>query len=116
MKWFYMIRGDVARHGIVDESTLADMARSGQIGPRDLLWNAETGTKWVEAITIPGLFAARQSAAAALHSAPTQDIPSGSAPAAPAGGPASRRRNHTVLLLVALAVAAVLLIVWAKGC
>jgi hypothetical protein len=104
MKWFYMVRGDVSRHGLVEDAELAELAKSGRIGPRDLLWNAETGTKWVEAITIPGLFAAPPPS----RIPPTAGLsPVDAAAAAPVAAPRPARRPWLWLALGLVALLAV---------
>ena len=57
MKWYYTIRGDVTQHGLVDEQELLEMARTGRLRRTDLVWNQTSGTRWVPAYTVSGLFA-----------------------------------------------------------
>lgn len=56
MKWYYSIRGDVTRHGAVDDTELAAMVKRGELGPADLIWSESTGGKWVPASAVAGLF------------------------------------------------------------
>jgi hypothetical protein len=113
MKWFYMMRNDVTRHGAVDEPTLAEMARNGQLGPRDLVWNGESGTRWIDAASVPGLFPARK---AEPELAPVAAPSPASAPTSPSATPApqgARRRlawvlGALVLLGVLLALAKIM--------
>ncbi len=50
-----MIRGDAARHGIVDEATLFRMATEGRLRPEDMVWNKAQGDGWRRAGSIPNL-------------------------------------------------------------
>lgn len=63
MKWFYSKRGTEQQHGLVDDATLREMARTGELQPDDLVWPESSGLKWGPASLVPGLFpvAARQS-------------------------------------------------------
>jgi len=96
MKWYYLIRGDVARHGIVEEEELARMAREGGLRRTDLVWNQAEGTCWVPANTLPGLFASAK---------PPSLV---SAPAPPAPAPAGRKSRGRLLLALAVLIVALL--------
>ncbi|MDI6774826.1 MAG: DUF4339 domain-containing protein [Verrucomicrobiota bacterium] len=54
-EWFYQIRGEGARHGLVNEVILSHMATEGRLKPTDLVWNKTKGDQWIPASTIPGL-------------------------------------------------------------
>jgi hypothetical protein len=42
---------------MAEQADLFEMAKAGQLRRNDLVWNGETGTRWVPAQTIEGLFA-----------------------------------------------------------
>ena len=101
MKWFYMARNDVTRHGVADEAKLAEMARSWQIDPEDLIWNCENGTRWVVASSLPGLFTGREKAShAGLPVEPDQIV----------GTLTTKSRKVTKAGLLAMAAAVLLLV------
>lgn len=100
MKWFYMIRGDASRHGVADGNALAEMARRGQIGPDDLVWNQENGADWLRAGSVPGLL---PEIAPAPVSPPKAAIPVQAPPAAE-DQPAPSRLHVPRWLWIVLAV------------
>jgi len=57
MKWYYSIRGDVTRHGVIDDTELPAMVQRGEIRATDLLWSDSTGNKWIPAASVDGLIA-----------------------------------------------------------
>ncbi|MFC1453194.1 GYF domain-containing protein [Verrucomicrobiota bacterium] len=97
-KWYYLVRGDVTRHGVVDRSGLFDMAGQGRLKPSDLVWNRDAGAQWVAASTVEGLFAERPAA-----------VPAGRAQAArpPRGQPGGRpwHRRYLLIALILLGIA-----------
>ena len=65
MQWFYIRDGQ--RIGPVEDGELFRLAREGQLGAGDLVWNPTMGQEWKPASSIPALFAP---AAAAPSGAP----------------------------------------------
>ena len=55
VQWYYTKEG--TQYGPLDESTLRRLAVTGEVAPTDLVWNTTMGDQWVEASTIPDLFA-----------------------------------------------------------
>ncbi len=55
-EWYYQIRYDASRHGLVNEVSLRRMATEGLLKPDDFVWNRTRGDRWVPARTIPDLF------------------------------------------------------------
>ena len=58
IQWYYTKEG--AQYGPLDQATLRNLARAGGIAPTDLLWNTTLGDQWVEAASMPEIFAAPQ--------------------------------------------------------
>lgn len=56
MQYWYAVRGNSSLRGVADELVLFEMARNGRLKPTDLVWNTTTGSRWVPASTIEGLF------------------------------------------------------------
>jgi len=56
MEWYYKDKTDGSRHGVVEQPDLFEMARKGELKPGDLVCSEQTGTRWVTASTIQGLF------------------------------------------------------------
>ena len=54
MQWFYIENGQ--RVGPVEEADFLQLIRSGKLAPADLVWNADMGTEWHPAGSVPGLF------------------------------------------------------------
>lgn len=54
MQWFYIENGQ--RIGPVEEADFRQLIRSGKLAPGDLVWNADMGTEWHPAGSVPGLF------------------------------------------------------------
>lgn len=104
MQYWYAARGNSSKRGLADELVLFEMAKNGKLKPSDLVWSTTTGSRWVPASTIEGLF----------HSA-TQPAPSGNrdSQAAPAAGRVgSERHQHwvvpVIVTIVMIAFAAVM--------
>lgn len=54
MQWYYSKNG--SQLGPVDDTELRRIARSGELTPRDFLWNESMGEQWQPASSIAGLF------------------------------------------------------------
>ena len=54
MQWFYIENGQ--RVGPVEEADFLQLIRSGKLAPGDLVWNADMGSEWHPAGSVPGLF------------------------------------------------------------
>ena len=73
MQYWYATRGTSTTRGMADELVLFEMAKKGRIRPSDLVWSTTTGSCWVPASTIEGLFLtlpAEHETAAALAEVP----------------------------------------------
>jgi len=99
-QWFYLIRGEGTRHGLVNEVVLSQMATEGRLKPADLVWNKVKGDRWVPAGSIPGLCPP----AASVVSQQAQ-------PATPLDAVISRRHRSTLPILLILGA---LLIPWSS--
>ena len=94
-RWYY--GKDGVKHGPLSAAQIKKLADSGDLAPSDLVWK-EGMARWVEASTVPGLFA--PAAAESPPEAPRADeLPStGSSPALPMpqeshSAPPSKRRT-----------------------
>lgn len=56
MRWYFAKRGNIREHGIIDDSKLREMARSGALAPDDMLWNESTAVFWIRAAGVRDLF------------------------------------------------------------
>jgi hypothetical protein len=70
MQWYYKDKADGSRHGVAEEPALFEMARKGELKPGDLVCSEQTGTRWVPASTIKGLFDKPVEATAPAQAAP----------------------------------------------
>ena len=66
MQWFYIRDGQ--RIGPVEDGELFRLAREGQLGAGDLVWNPTMGQEWKPASSIPALFAPAAAAPAVAES------------------------------------------------
>ena len=55
IQWYYTKEG--SQYGPLDERALRSLAQTGGIAPTDLLWNTTMGDQWVEASSMPDIFA-----------------------------------------------------------
>jgi len=102
VQYWYSIRGDSVKRGVADELVLFEMAKKGKIKPNDLVWCTASGSGWVAASTVPGLFSTEQSARS--EAAPD----SGTGESIPSPGPAASTKSRLMVpILIALALAAI---------
>lgn len=93
MQYWYSIKGDSSRRGLADELVLFEMVKNGKLKPTDLVWSVQTGSRWVPAATIEGMFS--QDAMAAAAAAEGQ--------IAPAIALSQGSRRHTLVMTVVVA-------------
>ncbi len=82
MEWYYYSQGQ--QTGPITEDALREAARMGRLQPGDHVWNPSIGEQWVEARSVPGLFA---SSPLALQPIPTPVMATPVVEAAVAQGP-----------------------------
>lgn len=99
MQYWYSIKGNSAIRGQADELVLFEMAKNGKLKPSDLVWSTSTGSRWVPASTIEGMF----SQAALAEAARSSGQPEPAVAQSPAG-----KQHHWIKTVV---VAAALLLV-----
>jgi hypothetical protein len=98
MRWYYLVKGDAAKHGLADVEQLRALVKSGVLRPADLVWEETGGDHWTPASSIEGLFPESALREEAKPSAQ-----------APTGVPARHARPR-VMLVVLLALLAALVI------
>ena len=55
IQWYYTKEGN--QYGPLDKVALLNLARTGGIAPTDLVWNTSLGDQWVQASSMPEIFA-----------------------------------------------------------